>query len=379
MDNLAHSLVGAALSEAGLKKKTPLATATLVIGANLPDIDAIAMLIGSDFALWFRRGWTHGVLAWVLLPMVLVAVMLGWDKWVRRRRHPEAEPIHLGWLVGLSYLGVLTHPFLDWLNTYGVRLLMPFDGRWFYGDTLFIVDPWLWLLCASAVVLAHTQSKLSITAWSILGAATSAMVLGFGQIPVLVKAVWGLGVATIVVMRLAGWLENRTRQLATVALGLSAIYIAAMLSGTIYTRSLATDAFADRGVEVDHILSGPVPGNPLVREGLVRGNGEYRYFLIDPLADETFVEPQPSVPVEAPSPVVRAALAAPQVRGFQNWARFPSWEVVKLDDGWRVILRDLRYAEPDEYEEGFGVAIVELDQDLEPRSPKPQRDDELSE
>lgn len=268
MDNLAHSLVGAALAETGLKKKTPLATATLIIGANLPDIDAIAMLIGEDFSLWFRRGWTHGVLAWVLLPVLLVAVMLGWDKWVRRRRNPEAEPVHLGWLVGLSYLGVLTHPFLDWLNTYGVRLLMPFDGQWFYGDSLFIVDPWLWLLCASAVVLAHTQSKLSIAAWSVLGAATSAMVLGFGEIPVLVKMVWGVGVATIVAMRVAGWLEDHTRQLASVALGLAAIYVAAMVSGTIYTRSLATDAFAERGVEVEQILSGPVPGNPLVREGL---------------------------------------------------------------------------------------------------------------
>ncbi|QDG50454.1 metal-dependent hydrolase [Persicimonas caeni] len=367
MDNLAHSLVGAALAEAGLKKKTPLATATLIIGANFPDVDAVAMVIGSDFSLWFRRGWTHGVLAWVVLPPILAMLMLGWDKWIRRRRNPDAEPVHVGWLVGLSYLGVLTHPFLDWLNTYGVRLLMPFDGQWFYGDSLFIVDPWLWLLCASAVVLARSQSKLSIAAWGVLGAATSAMIFGYGGIPVLVKVVWGLGVGTIVAMRVAGWLEDRTRQLAAVALGLASLYIAAMVSGTVYTRSLATDAFAERGVEVDQILSGPVPGNPLVREGLVRGGGEYRYFQIDPLADTTFVEPQPGVPVEEPGPVVKAALAAPEVRGFRNWMRFPSWEVEKLDDGWRVILRDLRYAEPDEYEEGFGVAIVELDEELNPR------------
>ena len=31
MDNLCHTLVGAALAEAGLRKKTPLATATLLI------------------------------------------------------------------------------------------------------------------------------------------------------------------------------------------------------------------------------------------------------------------------------------------------------------------------------------------------------------
>ncbi len=367
MDNLAHSLVGAALAEAGLKKKTPLATATLILGANLADVDGVAMFIGEDFSLWFRRGWTHGVLAWVVLPAVLVGIMLGWDRWVRRRRNPDAEPVHVGWLVGLSYLGFLTHPFLDWLNTYGVRLLMPFDGQWFYGDTLFIVDPWLWLLCASAVVLANSQSKLSIAAWTVLGAATSAMVLGYGQIPILVKIVWALGVGAIVVARVSGWLEERTHQLAAVTLGLAAIYIASMISGTVYTRSLATEAFAERGVEVERILSGPAPGNPLVREGLVEASGQYRYFEIDPLADAYFVEPQPKVPIEEPGPVVEAALAAREVRGFRNWVRFLSWEVDELDDGWRVILRDLRYAEPDEDEEGFGVAIVELDEDLTPR------------
>ena len=25
---------------------------------------------------------------------------------------------------------------------------MPFDHRWFYGDAMFIIDPWLWLALA---------------------------------------------------------------------------------------------------------------------------------------------------------------------------------------------------------------------------------------
>ena len=60
-------------------------------------------------------------------------------------------------LLLLSYLGVLSHVALDWLNTYGVRLLMPFDGRWFYGDTLFIIDPWLWLTLGVGVWLARRR------------------------------------------------------------------------------------------------------------------------------------------------------------------------------------------------------------------------------
>ncbi len=39
MDNITHSLVGALIGQAGLKKKTGLAMPALVIGANLPDVE----------------------------------------------------------------------------------------------------------------------------------------------------------------------------------------------------------------------------------------------------------------------------------------------------------------------------------------------------
>jgi inner membrane protein len=59
MDNLTHSLVGALLGQAGLKRKTGLAMPTLIIAANIPDIDAIAVLLGGDEHLALRRGITQ--------------------------------------------------------------------------------------------------------------------------------------------------------------------------------------------------------------------------------------------------------------------------------------------------------------------------------
>jgi inner membrane protein len=61
-------------------------------------------------------------------------------------------------LLLLGYVGVLSHVAMDWLNNYGVRLLMPFSSRWFYGDSVFIVDPWLWLTLAAGVLLARRAS-----------------------------------------------------------------------------------------------------------------------------------------------------------------------------------------------------------------------------
>ena len=42
MDNLCHTVAGAVLAEAGLRRRTPLALPTLLLGANLPDLNALA-------------------------------------------------------------------------------------------------------------------------------------------------------------------------------------------------------------------------------------------------------------------------------------------------------------------------------------------------
>lgn len=147
MDNLTHSLIGAALGQAGLKRKTGLAMPALIIGANLPDIDAGCTIYGLE-SLAMRRGITHGPIALVLLPLLLTLILVGFDRWqAKRGKRPEGRaPVRPGWLFALSFVACLTHPAMDWLNNYGIRLLEPFSHQWFYGDTLFIIDVWLWAI-----------------------------------------------------------------------------------------------------------------------------------------------------------------------------------------------------------------------------------------
>ena len=80
MDNLTHSLVGAILGQLGLKKKSGLAMPTLIIPANLPDIDAACAVYGVE-SLSMRRGITHGPIALLLLPLILWALMIAFDRW----------------------------------------------------------------------------------------------------------------------------------------------------------------------------------------------------------------------------------------------------------------------------------------------------------
>jgi inner membrane protein len=162
MDNLTHSLVGAVLGQAGLKRTTGLAMPALIIGANLPDVDAACFfwLEGTEH-LAFRRGITHGPPALVLLPLILAGLLWGWDRWqAKRGKRPEARlPVRFGWLYGLAFVGCLSHPFFDWLNVYGIRLLEPFSSQWFYGDTLFIIDPWLWAVMIASVWVSRRREK----------------------------------------------------------------------------------------------------------------------------------------------------------------------------------------------------------------------------
>jgi len=166
MDNLTHSLVGALIGQAGLKRRTGLAMPALIIGANIPDIDATCVVFGME-SLAMRRGLTHGPIAWVLLPLALTAALWWFDRWQQRRgKRPEGRPpVHFGWLYALSFFACLTHPALDWLNNYGVRFLEPFSHRWFYGDVLFIIDIWLWLGLGAATWLSLRRERRSIGDW----------------------------------------------------------------------------------------------------------------------------------------------------------------------------------------------------------------------
>ena len=176
MDNLCHSLVGMALGRAGLNRRTALATSTLVIANNLPDVD-VAVFATNTLAMSFRRGWTHGVLAQLTLPIALTGAMLLYDRYYRKKSTPGQIVVKPGQLLLLSYIGVLMHVFMDFTNSYGVRLLMPFSEQWFYGDALYIVDPWLYLTLGLGWWLAKHQPRPARIGVALAAIYVSAMLL----------------------------------------------------------------------------------------------------------------------------------------------------------------------------------------------------------
>ncbi|MEQ1575642.1 MAG: metal-dependent hydrolase, partial [Vicinamibacterales bacterium] len=284
MDNLCHTLVGAALGEAGLKRRTRFGCATLMIASNLPDLDVLVFATDAP-AVAFRRGWTHGLVGQALLPVALTLAMVAVAR-LRPAGSPAAHSARLGetadhappvsvrWLLLLSYLGTIVHVLFDLLNNYGVRLLSPLDWRWFYGDTLFIVDPWMWLMLGAGVWIARRRSAQGA---------------------------------------------------ARVALQAAVLYVVVMLSSTGAARDAVANAWESANATVPRALMvGPVPVTPLRRVVIVDAGDRYVTGTFGWLPTTVHFD-SATVAKNEGDPRVAAARSAPDIQAFLVWSRFPYW------------------------------------------------------
>jgi inner membrane protein len=161
LDNLTHSLAGWVLAETGLKRRTRKGLAALVLAANMPDIDVFTGWV-PWLPLATHRGFTHGLLGGVVvMPPILAGLLWLLDRWQvsRGAQFRSGLTMHFGWLLALCYLGAITHPLLDWQNTYAVQLMSPWNTRWYHNDALFIIDPWIWLTLGLGIWLSRRRER----------------------------------------------------------------------------------------------------------------------------------------------------------------------------------------------------------------------------
>jgi inner membrane protein len=297
LDNLCHTLVGAAIAQASPLRRTPLALATCMVGANLPDVDGLIYVFGNGGvdALAFRRGWTHGILAMAVLPFLLAGLMLAFDRFVRRRLRPERPPALWKPLLILSAITVLSHPLLDFLNTYGVRFLAPFSWKWFYGDALFIIDPWVWIALAVGIFLSSRRRRRA---------------------------------------------SPDPERPARIALVLTAVYVVSMIFSGVVGRFAVNRSVPGS----ERRMVGPQPLNPLRRQLVLDFGETYRYGSVEFRPWPRTEVARGDDPKGADDPVAKAAAATDPGRKFLSWSRFPIYRVEReTDGGARVEIADARY------------------------------------
>jgi inner membrane protein len=271
----------------------------------------------------------------------------------------------------VSALAVLTHPALDWLNTYGMRWLMPFDGTWFYGDALFIIDPWIWLTLGGVLYVSYSNRRLSQVRWAVFWALTSLLVLADPvRVPWPAKALWVVALATIVAIR---WRRDKIvtsdaalDRAAAAALAIVAVYIGAMVGASAAARAQVRAGLAARGITgVERVMVAPVPTNPFAGE-VVAATADAYYmgrwqWLAEPrleLASESLPRPR--------GEVFEAAARTRDAQRYLSWARFPTVDVEEAGgagtaNGYVVRFSDARYRDGERL---FGPT-VRLDRNLQ--------------
>jgi inner membrane protein len=292
LDNLTHSLVGAVLGRAGLKRLTPYAMPALILSANLPDIDSFVARLWGEEPIAAHRGFTHGIGGLATMPFLAAAIILLWQKF----RPSKEGSIRLRGLLICCFLGTLSHPLLDFATSYGTRLLEPFSHRWFYGDTLFIMDPWIWIMLILGLEMSWRAERLSKN-WTN-------------------PAIWALGAM----------------------LGYIALNAAISLRAVALTRPLV-----ERVAKPQIIEAGEVPLTFWKRKMIWRGDGLGGTGTYDPLRglNRAWLSPR-IIPLNLDDPRLAAAAKRDRhVRAFMFWSRMP----MVYEQNGRAYLTDQRFFE----------------------------------
>jgi inner membrane protein len=289
MDNITHSLVGLLLARAGLEKTTPHGTAMMVLAANAPDIDAIFWFSGTQTYLQWHRSYPHAIAFGplvALLPMLLARVRFSWPAFLA------------------SLIGVFSHLLLDWTNSYGIPLALPFSWHRFRLDIANVFDVWIWAILLGAVVaMALGRRSRRNWAWAALAA-----LLIFE------------GVRTLAHARAVD-----------------------VMSARLY-----------EGAAPQQVTALPGAFNPLVWRGVVEGPG---FVFILPVNVLNGPGAETLYRTAAPIPAMDAALRTPPFQVFSGWSQLPFWKVTPVAEGLRLDLIDLRFGSPDR--PGFaGVAAI---------------------
>ena len=153
MDPLTHFLTGANLGRSGFNRKTAYATVAMTLAAEAPDLDIFWGFRGPLVSFEHHRGITHTFIAAPVIALVTTAVVWLIHKARRKPQRPGLPPPRwtLIWL--FAFIAALSHILLDYTNNYGIRPFFPFNPRWYERSIVWIVDPYLLLALAGALLL----------------------------------------------------------------------------------------------------------------------------------------------------------------------------------------------------------------------------------
>ncbi len=321
MDNVTHTIVGVALSQAGLKRygAATFPTWLLILGANGPDIDVFAGIGGHGVRyLEVHRGASHSFVGAPFVAITAAAIV-----WLFHRHFHKDRPFPWPAAFGLALAGVASHLLLDYLTPYGTRLFWPFSSARLAWDVYPVVDLWL-----TPTILAVILSPFF---FRLISEEIGAKKTSFRP----------AAITVLVILALLG----AGRAIA-------------------HRRALAIiDSFVYRGREAKRFSAFPDSGSPLLWHavmdtGPTLEEADVQLFReFDPTDTRSFYPPEPS-------PALDAARSTDVAQAFLDFAEYPWTYVEKNEDGYEVVMRDLRYEKSTLGLTRGAVVRIQLDQSL---------------
>lgn len=331
MDNITHALAGclmgagalAAMARRGTAITPTIRRTTIAVGmvtAEFPDSDLVYSgdLLGMGQLAYplHHRGHTHTVVFALLSAVAIWAVARAMSRAARDR---EVS----GVLLWLALAGTLSHLVLDWTNNYGVHPWWPVYRGWFYGDAIFIVEPWLWVVALPPLYFLAvgrvTRALFVLAALAILAASWF-----LGQVP--------RPVAAVVTLGMAGWTLANARATPRTQLALGVLGWL-VVEGVFFATSRTARREVVRAIGptfVDVVIT-PTPGDPFCLRALVVTSDGANYVLT-----HASVTPFPAVrgAPHCSAPARTAPVGDPDGR--------PSTATIQWQVSWRARLAELR-------------------------------------
>jgi len=299
------------MGRSGLNRKTALATLTLTLAAEAPDLDVIAGIVrGPAFGFAHHRGFTHSFLGVLLDALVVLGfVYLVWRLRRRKLSDPNLPP-RWGLLYLYACLAGLSHILLDFTNNYGVRPFWPFSEKWYSWDIVFIFEP---------VMFAF-------------------LVLGL-----IVPSIFGL------IDKEIGARRRSPQGRVAATLALSGVVLLWGLRDYEHRRAVnALEARTYNGVDPLRTSAYPKWIDPFHWYGVVETPAFFALGSVDSLIPE--VDPEGRLEIRykpEETPVTLAAKNSYIGRVFLDWAQYPITETESLQPpqrGFLVVFQDLRFS-----------------------------------
>jgi inner membrane protein len=311
LEPITHFLTGACLGRAGLNRKSALATLTLTLAAEAPDLDVLGRFKGPAFGFAHHRGFTHSFLGVPLDAIVVVGfVYLLWRLRGRKLNNPNLPP-RWGVLYLFACLAGLSHILLDFTNAYGVRPFWPFSERWYSWDIVFIFEPIMF----------------------------TCLLLGL-----IVPALFAL------IDKEVGVRPHGPRGRVAATVGLIAVVLLWTVRDFEHRRAInALKARTYNNAEPIRASAYPTLASPFQWYGVVETTNFFVLAPVDSLKTEVNPgsEDDDSLRIYKPeeTPVTLAAKRSYLGGVYLSWAAYPITQTETLGSGYLVNFQDLRYAE----------------------------------